>query len=190
MPFYTASRRQFANGPANRPDFDPGRRRDVCCQLAISCQAISGQTAQYPKMTLRGKRLSCASDLQELPVLPKALVAIAIATVTTSPALADAGVTLGLALGGNTEIKTVQYTCKNHDPVTMQYVNAEPNFLAVLPLDGKSLIFVSVLAASGTKYVSGQYQLFSKGPEITLQDATEGLDAAPLLQCTADDLAP
>jgi membrane-bound inhibitor of C-type lysozyme len=107
-----------------------------------------------------------------------------------SPALADAGVTLGLALSGNTEIKTVQYTCRNHDPVTMQYINAEPNFLAVLPLDGKSLVFVSVLAASGTKYASGQYELFSKGSEINLQDATEGLDAAPVLQCTADDLAP
>jgi membrane-bound inhibitor of C-type lysozyme len=113
-----------------------------------------------------------------------------VAAALASPAIADAGVTLGLTLGGNTEIKTVQYTCKNHDPVTMQYVNAEPNFLAVLPLDGKSLIFVSVLAASGTKYASGQYELFSKGPEISLQDTTEGLDAAPVLQCTADDLAP
>ena len=113
-----------------------------------------------------------------------------VAAALASPAIADAGVTLGLTLGGNTEIKTVQYTCKNHDPVTMQYVNAEPNFLAVLPIDGKSLIFVSVLAASGTKYASGQYELFSKGSEISLQDTTEGLDAAPVLQCTADDLAP
>jgi membrane-bound inhibitor of C-type lysozyme len=117
------------------------------------------------------------------------IVAAALATLA-APALADAGVSLSVPLGGNTEIKTVQYTCQNHDPVTMQYINAEPNFLAVLPLDGKSLIFVSVLAASGTKYASGQYELYSKGPAITLQDTTEGLDAAPVLQCTADDLAP
>ena len=120
----------------------------------------------------------------------KQIICAAALAVLVSPALADAGVTLGLPLGGNTEIKTVQYTCQNHDPVTMQYINAEPNFLAVLPLDGKSLVFVSVLAASGTKYASGQYVLFSKGPAITLQDTTEGLDAAPVLQCTADDLAP
>ena len=118
------------------------------------------------------------------------LIAAIASLALASPALADAGVTLGLQLGGNAEIKTVQYTCQNHDPVTMQYINAEPNFLAVLPLDGKSLIFVSVLAASGTKYASGQYELWSKGPAITLQDTTEGLDAAPVLQCTADDLAP
>ena len=121
---------------------------------------------------------------------PKTIVCAIVVAAMVSPALADAGVTLGLALSGNSEIKTVQYTCQKHDPVTIQYINAEPNFLAVLPLGGKSLIFVSVLAASGAKYASGQYQLFSKGPQITLQDTTEGLDAAPVLQCTADDLAP
>ena len=84
----------------------------------------------------------------------------------------------------------MQYTCEHHDPVTMQYINAAPNFLAVLPLDGQQLVFVSVLAASGTKYVSGQYELWSKGPQITLQDVTEGLDAAPVLQCAEDNLAP
>ncbi len=110
--------------------------------------------------------------------------------ILASPAFADAGITLGLTLAGNTEIKTVAYTCEHHDPVTMQYINAEPNYLAVLPLDGKQLVFVSVLAASGTKYVSGQYELWSKGPQITLQDVTEGLDAAPVLQCTEDNLAP
>ena len=120
----------------------------------------------------------------------KQITCAAAFAVLASPALADAGVTLVLPLGGNAEIKTVQYTCQNHDPVTMQYITAEPNFLAVLPLHGKSLIYVSVLAASGTKYASGQYVLFSKGPAVTLQDTTEGLDAAPVLQCTADDLAP
>ena len=115
-----------------------------------------------------------------------AIVAIALA----SPAFADAGITLGLNLTGNTEIKTVAYTCEHHDPVTMQYLNVEPNYLAVLPLDGKQLVFVSVLAASGTKYVSGQYELWCKGPQITLQDVTEGLDAAPVLQCTTDNLGP
>jgi membrane-bound inhibitor of C-type lysozyme len=107
-----------------------------------------------------------------------------------SPALADAGLTLALPLGADAEIKTVQYTCQSHDPVTMQYINAAPNYLAILPLDGQQLVFASALAASGTKYVSGQYELFSKGPDITLQDVTEGLDAAPVLQCAEDNLAP
>ena len=118
---------------------------------------------------------------------------IALATMIialASPAFADAGVSLGLNLTGSAEVKSVQYTCEHHDPVTMQYINAAPNFLAVLPLDGQQLVFVSVIAASGTKYASGQYELWSKGPKITLQDVTEGLDAAPVLQCTEDNLGP
>ena len=120
----------------------------------------------------------------------KALILASAIVALASPALADADVTLGLDITGNAEIKTVQYTCKNHDPVTMQYINAAPNFLAVLPLDGHRLVFSSALTASGTKYVSGQYELYSKGPQITLQDVTEGLDAAPVLQCAEDNLAP
>lgn len=122
--------------------------------------------------------------MSRLAAVSLALVALA------SPAFADAGLTLTLPLGADAEIKTVQYTCQNHDPVTMQYINAAPNYLAILPLDGQQLVFASALAASGTKYVSGQYELFSKGPDITLQDVTEGLDAAPVLQCAEDNLAP
>ena len=88
-----------------------------------------------------------------------AVVALALASLA-SPALAETGQTLGLPHGADAEIKTVQYTCQNHDPVTVQYINAAPNYLAILPLEGHNLVFSSVLAASGTKYVSGQYELF------------------------------
>lgn len=132
-----------------------------------------------------------AAPLAPGDLLMKLLLCSATAfAALAAPAFADAGVTLGLSLTGSAEIKSVQYTCEHHDPVTMQYINAAPNYLAVLPLDGKTLVFASVLAASGTKYVSGQYELFSKGPQINLQDVTEGLDAAPVLQCTEDNLAP
>lgn len=118
------------------------------------------------------------------------LIALALSTPLASPTFADAGVSIGLGLSGDAEIKAVQYSCKNHDPVTIKYINAAPNYLAEMTFDGQQLVFASSLVASGTKYVSGQYELFGKGPQITLQDVTEGLDAAPVLQCTADTLAP
>ena len=120
---------------------------------------------------------------------PALAVAILLASLA-SPALADAGVNLGLSLSGDADIKSVQYACKNHDPVTIKYINAAPNYLAELTFEGQQLVFASAVVASGTKYVSGQFELFGKGSEITLQDVTEGLDAAPVLQCTADNLAP
>ncbi len=120
-------------------------------------------------------------------------LAIAVAALLVplaTPALADAGVSLGLSLSGDAEIKSVQYTCKNHDPVAIKYINAAPNYLAEMTFEGQQLVFASSVVASGTKYVSGQFELFGKGSDITLQDVTEGLDAAPVLQCTADNLAP
>ena len=117
------------------------------------------------------------------------LAALLIASLA-SPACADAGINIGLNPSGDAEIKAVQYTCKNHDPVTVKYINAAPNYLAEMNFDGQELVFASSVVASGTKYVSGQYELFGKGSQITMQDVTEGLDAAPVLQCTADNLAP
>jgi len=115
-----------------------------------------------------------------------ALIAVPLA----SPAVADTGVNLGLTLGGDAEIKTVTYACENHDPVTVQYVNAAPNFLALLPIDGKPVVLVNVITASGAKYVSGSYEWWNKGNTATLHDVTEGLDAAPVLSCSTDTLAP
>lgn len=107
-----------------------------------------------------------------------------------SPAVADTGINLGLILGGDAEIKTVAYACENHDPVTVQYVNAAPNFLAVMQLAGQTVVLVNVITASGAKYVSGSYEWWNKGNTATLHDVTEGLDAAPVLSCTTDTLAP
>lgn len=110
--------------------------------------------------------------------------------VLTSPTLADTSVNLGLTLAGDAEIKTVAYTCEGHDPITVQYVNAAPNFLAVLPIEGRQTVFVNVLTASGAKYVSGQYEWWNKGTDVTLHDVTEGLDAAPVLMCSEDIQTP
>ena len=74
-----------------------------------------------------------------------------------SPALADVSVGLGVNITGNAEIKAAKYDCEGHDPVTVQYINAAPNFLALIPIDGQTLVFVSTLTGSGVKYESGQY---------------------------------
>jgi membrane-bound inhibitor of C-type lysozyme len=121
----------------------------------------------------------------------KALVlASAMLAALASPALADTGVNLGLTLAGDAEVKTVAYTCEGHDPITVQYINAAPNFLAVLPIEGRQTVFVSVLTGSGAKYVSGQYEWWNKGTDVTLHDVTEGLDAAPVLMCSEDIQTP
>lgn len=111
-------------------------------------------------------------------------IAVLTAAALTGPALADVSVGLGLNLTGDAEIKTAKYTCTGSDPITVQYVNADPNYLALIPVHGQTLVFVNTISASGAKYEAGQFVWWNKGSDATLSDVTEGLDAAPVLTCT------
>ena len=113
------------------------------------------------------------------------LIATALFAPAT-PALADVSIGVGLSITGNAEIKLAKYACEGHDPIVVQYVNASPNFLALIPVAGQTLIFVNTLSASGAKYESGQFVWWNKGADATLSDITEGLDAAPVLTCTEE----
>jgi membrane-bound inhibitor of C-type lysozyme len=108
----------------------------------------------------------------------------------TSPALADVTIGVGLNVSGDSEIKVVKYDCEGHDPLTVQYLNASPNFLALIPIEGQTLIFVNTISASGAKYQAGQYVWWNKGSDATLSDVTEGLDAAPVLTCSEENNTP
>lgn len=108
-----------------------------------------------------------------------------VAGLIASPAIADITVGVGLDLSGDAEVKTSLYDCTGRDaPLAVRYVNASPNFLALVPVDGQTLIFANVLAASGAKYESSQYIWWTKGADASLFDVTEGLDAAPVLSCS------
>jgi membrane-bound inhibitor of C-type lysozyme len=104
--------------------------------------------------------------------------------VLTAPALAGASVTIGLTVTGDAERKAVTYDCGTGAPLTVEYLNAAPNFLALVPVGDQTLVFVNVISASGAKYESGSYVWWTKGTDATLHDITEGLDAAPVLTCS------
>ena len=114
-----------------------------------------------------------------------ALIALA------SPALAAANVSMGLDLTGDGQVQTVVYGCgEGTEPLSVKYINAAPNFLAIVPIDGQDLVFVNVISGSGAKYVAGQYEWWNKGSDATLHDVTEGLDAAPVLSCSENVQTP
>ena len=118
-------------------------------------------------------------------------IAIALACLCiASPAFADVTIGVGLSVTGDSQIKTTKYDCDGHDPMVVQYLNAAPNFLALVPIEGKTQIFVNTISASGAKYESGQFVWWDKGSDATLSDVTEGLDAAPVLSCTAENDTP
>ncbi|MBB4051675.1 membrane-bound inhibitor of C-type lysozyme [Devosia subaequoris] len=112
-----------------------------------------------------------------------------LATVPTTPA-ASAALTLTLESVSNIERRTISYLCDDDSALSVQYINAAPNFLAIVPVDGQSLVFATTLSASGARYVSGPYEWWSHQDEATLRDLMQDEDAAPLATCTEASNTP
>jgi membrane-bound inhibitor of C-type lysozyme len=76
-----------------------------------------------------------------------------------------------LALTGDAQTQMVRYECGGvAEPFAVQYIDAAPNFLAVVPVGGAEVVFVNVTAASGARYVAGQYEWWTKGSDATFVD--------------------
>ncbi|WP_438395909.1 MliC family protein [Caballeronia sp. DA-9] len=77
---------------------------------------------------------------------------------------------------------TLRYKCSGGKALTVQYMNTKnKQSFALLTVDGRKMLFVNVLAASGAKYVGDHYTWWTKGPEGTLTDETADPKAAPML---------
>ena len=82
---------------------------------------------------------------------------------------------LVLRLTGNAERHVVTYQCEGvEQPFPVTYVNAEPNFLAIMSVEGKEVILVTVVSADGARYVSGPIEWWTRGQEATFADIREG----------------
>lgn len=77
---------------------------------------------------------------------------------------------------------TLRYKCSSGNSLTVQYMNTKnKQSFALLTVDGRKMLFVNVLAASGAKYVGDHYTWWTKGPEGSLTDDTADPNAAPML---------
>ncbi|WP_338720080.1 MliC family protein [Devosia sp. XK-2] len=130
-------------------------------------------------------RLPLAAFLTSILVAP-GLAQDDVATVATVPTTpqTSASLTLTLESQGNIERTVVNYLCDNDRALSVQYINAAPNFLAIVPVEGQNLVFATTLSASGARYVSGPYEWWSHQGEATLRDLMQDEDAEPLATCT------
>lgn len=116
------------------------------------------------------------------------IVATTLALLLVAPTMANAvesSVTINLGKGASqTDVRP--YDCGAETPLVVTYVNANPNFLAILtvPDETEELLFASVISASGARYASGQWVWWSKGSDASLYDTTLGEDAEAVLTCT------
>ena len=121
--------------------------------------------------------------------MTKPILAVFLATAMLAPISAQAvetSIEIELGTSGDFERREILYDCSDGEPFDVTYINAAPNFLALVPIaDEPELhIFTSVISASGARYASGQWIWWTKGPDASLYDATLGEDAEPILTCT------
>ena len=85
--------------------------------------------------------------------------------------------------------KTIRqtYQCAGGKSLQVTYLNAASGqSFALVPVDGKPLLFVDTVAASGVRYQAGRYVWWSKGNNGDLYDVMQGENAAPVLAgCSA-----
>ncbi|UJW87689.1 MliC family protein [Devosia sp. SL43] len=88
--------------------------------------------------------------------------------------------------GRDFERRSVLYDCSEGEPFDVVYINAAPNFLALVPIvdEPERLVFASVVSASGVRYVAGHWVWWTQGIDASLYDVTLGDDADPVLTCS------
>lgn len=126
--------------------------------------------------------------------MTRSTLAALVVAALFAPAAQAAEATLQIELGtqGDFERRAMTYECNDGSSVTATYINAAPNFLAILPVvdEPEPLVFTSVVAGSGVRYVSGIWEWWTKGAEATLHDVTLGQDAEPVLTCSEVNNTP
>ncbi|MEX3526055.1 MAG: MliC family protein [Burkholderia sp.] len=75
------------------------------------------------------------------------------------------------------------YQCANQArPVRVAYWLARNGqSFALVPVNGRPMLFVNTLSASGVRYQAGRYTWWTKGPAATLSDEIASSAAPPLL---------
>jgi membrane-bound inhibitor of C-type lysozyme len=109
------------------------------------------------------------------------------APTPAAPALNTASVALTISINttGDIDRKMVTYACEDGITLPVQYINAAPNFLAIVPIEEANTVMVTTLSGSGARYVAGPYEWWSTGDEASLRDLMQDEDSEPLLSCTA-----
>ena len=118
----------------------------------------------------------------------RSLLAVATALALVAPAAAvDTGVTINLANeAGDVSLRSVVYNCVEGEPISVRYIDAAPNFLAIVPVpdEVEPLVFAGVVSPEqDTRYAAAHFEWRVAGADATLIDPAAGTDAPPVLTC-------
>lgn len=128
--------------------------------------------------------------MRPILALPFAMFALAASAAPSLSQTTGASLTLTLESTGDIERIVMTYQCDDEQALTVQYINAAPNFLAIVPVEGVNHVFATAISASGARYVSGPYEWWSHQGEATLRDLMQDENAAPLANCIQANNTP
>ena len=112
-----------------------------------------------------------------MPVLVAAFVA------ASAAARADP-LTIDLPGAAVAERNEAAYSCDGDRKVSVEYVNAGANAIAIVDLGDETVLMVNVLSGSGARYAGQHYVWWTKGDSADFYDLTRGEDAPPVFSCT------
>jgi len=118
----------------------------------------------------------------------RTMLAVATALALAAPAAAvETGVTINLANElGDAGLRSVLYSCTDGEPFYVRYIDAAPNFLAIVPVpeEVEPLVFAGVVSPEqDTRYAAAHFEWRVSGADATLVDPAEPADAEPVLTC-------
>jgi membrane-bound inhibitor of C-type lysozyme len=109
-----------------------------------------------------------------------ALTALALIVVLPHGAAHAAGSTPRFGDLRTKKPRTQKYTCATGRILNVTYLSAaNGQSFAVVPVNGKDMLFVSTISGSGVRYQAGSYTWWTKGPRADLYDSMEGGPNAP-----------
>jgi len=115
------------------------------------------------------------------------VMAAAAFMVAAVPAMAaEVAISISIPVTGDVSVNSTSttYDCAGRE-VTATYINAGEVSLAVLGIDGETVVASNVVAASGARYTGGRYIWWTKGDEVALYDLMDGGDETPAAHCIA-----
>ncbi len=110
---------------------------------------------------------------------------LALMVFAAAPVLADP-LTIDLP-GAASEVRDdVAYSCTGDRKVSVDYINAGGNSLAIVDLGDRTVLMVTVISGSGARYAGQQYVWWTKGETADFYDLTKGENAPPEFSCQAE----
>lgn len=119
-----------------------------------------------------------------LPLFAAVAAMVVVAAMPARSAQVAVAITIPVAAGTSVESVAAGYDCGDRS-VAATYINAGQVSLAVLDIDGETVVAANVISASGVRYAAGRYVWWTKGEEADLYDLMDGGEDIPAAHCTA-----